>query len=288
MRFSVTASPVTGSPESVVAAAVLEALAAGRSGPLVIGICGAQGSGKSTLAEALHRRFAGSAVLSLDDLYLTRTERERLARDVHPLLATRGVPGTHDTALGLAVLDALAQGRPVRLPRFDKSRDDRAPATHWTTAPTPCGLVFLEGWCLGAEPQSEAELAEPINDLEAVEDPEGRWRKHVNQQLDGPYRDLFARVDLMVFLAAPSFETVFAWRREQEQSLRLREPHGSHVMGDAELVRFVAHYERMTRHLLRTMPGRADLVLRLDRHRHCVGSVMARRGAQSESTPHGQ
>ena len=79
--------------------------------PLVLGICGAQGSGKSTLAEALAERLErdglACAVLSLDDLYLTRAERERLARGVHPLLATRGPPGTHDTSLGIAVLDAL-------------------------------------------------------------------------------------------------------------------------------------------------------------------------------------
>lgn len=71
--------------------------------PLVVGISGAQGSGKTTLCRFLevlmveHNQRA--ATLSIDDLYLTRAERERLGREVHPLLATRGVPGTHDPAL---------------------------------------------------------------------------------------------------------------------------------------------------------------------------------------------
>ena len=73
--------------------------------PLIIGINGAQGSGKSTLADYIKSYMCAeghSAVsLSLDDFYLTREERFQLSRDTHPLLATRGVPGTHDTALAI-------------------------------------------------------------------------------------------------------------------------------------------------------------------------------------------
>src|SRR5689334_18588644 len=69
--------------------------------PLVFGVCGSQGLGKSTLARVLKEALLEAhglsvAVLSLDDLYLSSAERARLARDVHPLLKTRGVPGTHD------------------------------------------------------------------------------------------------------------------------------------------------------------------------------------------------
>lgn len=53
-------------------------------GPLVLGLCGAEGSGKSTVAAALAHRFPGTAILSLDDLYLPLDERRRLAREVHP------------------------------------------------------------------------------------------------------------------------------------------------------------------------------------------------------------
>src|SRR4051812_24782738 len=71
--------------------------------PIVAGLCGSQGSGKSTMAlflqVLLQDRGLKTAILSLDDLYLTLPERERLAADVHPLLRTRGVPGTHDVGL---------------------------------------------------------------------------------------------------------------------------------------------------------------------------------------------
>jgi D-glycerate 3-kinase len=71
---------------------------------LIVGLCGAQGSGKSTAAAALvellaHEQLPAIA-LSIDDFYLPRIERQRLAREIHPLLATRGVPGTHDVELG--------------------------------------------------------------------------------------------------------------------------------------------------------------------------------------------
>ena len=86
-----------GFPDRLVA----EALAAARALPLptpVFAIAGLQGSGKSTLAAQVAARARSEglrvAVLSLDDLYLTRAQRQRLALDVHPLLATRGPPGT--------------------------------------------------------------------------------------------------------------------------------------------------------------------------------------------------
>ena len=72
----------------------------------LIGIAGAQGSGKTTLARAAAERL-GAAHLSLDDVYLTRAERQALAREVHPLFAVRGPPGTHDLALLEGALAAL-------------------------------------------------------------------------------------------------------------------------------------------------------------------------------------
>ncbi|MBM4200974.1 MAG: hypothetical protein FJ189_06780, partial [Gammaproteobacteria bacterium] len=100
--------------------------------PLAVGISGAQGSGKSTLARLIAlilSRACGFRVarLSIDDLYKTRAERRELARTVHPLLLTRGVPGTHDTELGLDVIDALRRAterQATLLPRFDKATDE--------------------------------------------------------------------------------------------------------------------------------------------------------------------
>ncbi len=223
--------------------------------PFVLGIAGAQGSGKSTVARALAERFA-CPVLSLDDLYLNGAARQHLAETVHPLLRTRGVPGTHDVAAGLAAIEVLAHG-PALLPRFDKARDEPGTPEH---VPGPADMLILEGWCLGARPQTEAELAEPINALERTHDPDGRWRRWVNAQLAGPYQALWTRIDQLVFLQAPDFGIVADWRLEQERK-------AGGPMDAAAIRRFVQHYERLTRHMLAHGAEWADLTLRLDANR---------------------
>jgi D-glycerate 3-kinase len=251
-------------------------IAAVAMGPaFVVGICGPQGCGKSTAALVLGRllqaRGLSVAILSLDDLYLPIEDRQALARDVHPLLRTRGVPGTHDVALGLAVLDSLARDGRTALPRFDKAADTRAPAAAWPSVEGPVDVVLFEGWCVGARPQPAAALRAPVNALEREQDRDGTWRAHVNAALAGPYRPLFARLDLLVQFLAPDFETVIAWRQQQERKLRARlaaaGQTGAAVMDDAQVADFVRHYERLTRHIAAEMPARADLVIRLDADR---------------------
>lgn len=236
-----------------------------KSGLTTIGISGAQGSGKTTLVTALAEQLAMRglrvAVMSLDDIYLTRAARLALAHEVHPLFVTRGVPGTHDIGLGLATLDALERGEPAPLPRFDKVSDERLPRCQWPRVPEATEVLLFEGWCLGASPQEEAALAEPVNALERLEDPEGIWRRAANARLAGDYQALFARLDRLVLLAAPGWEVVAKWREQQEAELRAKG--GSAVMDAAQVARFIQHYERLTRHILATMPGYADLVVRL-------------------------
>lgn len=237
-------------------------------GLFVLGICGAQGSGKSTLAAALAQRLAAqglrAATLSLDDLYLTRAERQALARDVHPLFATRGVPGTHDVALGLATLDALKRGEAAPLPRFDKARDERAPVSSWPQALPQTQVLLFEGWCLGARAQNPSALVAAVNELELLEDPHGVWRGHANAALGGDYQRLFARIDRLVFLAAPGWDTVAQWREQQEADLRASSTSAAlGVMSPEQIGRFVQHFERITRAALTEMPQRADLVVRL-------------------------
>jgi len=252
----------------VVERAVLRAMERGGRRPFVLGICGAQGSGKSTLSEALvlamRARGVSTSVLSLDDLYRTRAERMVLARDIHPLFAVRGVPGTHDIALGRAIIADLDAGRDARLPRFDKAHDDRAPPDRWEAAPGDTALLVLEGWCVGARPQTAKALEAPVNALEREEDPDGRWRRAANDALAGDYQALFARLDMLVLLAAPGFEAVRDWRIEQEHGLaRTAGAEAAGVMSDGQVERFIGFYERLTRHILDEMPARADLVIRL-------------------------
>lgn len=239
--------------------------------PLVLGISGAQGAGKSTLSDFLKLLLESVhglkvAAFSLDDLYKTRAERSRLAREVHPLLVTRGVPGTHDPDLGLDTLNALCTAGPYTLtaiPSFDKAADDRKPVPEWLTLRGQPDIILLEGWCLGAIPQTEEALQEPINDLERNEDADGTFRRYVNEQLRGDYARLFARLDRLIMLKVPGMDCVFEWRALQEQKLAdSLEKTGRHrLMNATELRRFIMHYERLTRHILAEMPGRADLVL---------------------------
>ena len=236
--------------------------------PLLFGLCGPQGSGKSTLASALRLRLESAgvraAVISLDDTYKTKAERDHMARTLHPLFSTRGVPGTHDLQLLWNVLHEIEHQRPVRVPRFDKSIDDRAPKSSWETAHGNTAVLIFEGWCVGVRQSSSCEDSRPINALEKQDDSDGRWRALIEGFLELQYRPLFSRIDCLVLLAAPDFSVVHDWRLQQERGLRTQTGGG---MADREIARFIQHYERLTRRILLEMPAYADLTVRLDPER---------------------
>ena len=234
---------------------------------LVVGINGAQGSGKSTLCRflqaILHAEFGlSTATLSLDDLYLPLSERNHLGQTIHPLLATRGPPGTHDTSLGVATIEGAVAGRgTLLLPRFDKSRDDRRARSDWEAIDAPVDILLFEGWMVAARPQSCKALIRPVNVLEAEDDVEGVWRQYTNISLGRDYPALFDKIDFLVALIAPSFERVREWRLLQEHKLRKRTGGG---MSDTEVARFMQLYERLTRHMLTEIPRRANVSVKLD------------------------
>ncbi len=269
------APPTSGFPAAIVEGALADALDSGNR-PAVLAISGLQGSGKSTLAAqvaALARaRGLQAATLSIDDVYLTAAQRRHLAAAVHPLLATRGPPGTHDIPLALSVFDAVHAGRPLRLPRFDKLADDRLPESGWTSIGAPLDLLVFEGWFLGTTAQPPGDVIEPINELERVDDPDGRWRRRCNEALARDYPALWAQWDRLWFLQPPDFDVVVQWRWQQEHALRQSSarPGG---MDRQQVGRFVQHFERVSRQALRTLPGLADRVLPLDARRQVLGQV---------------
>jgi D-glycerate 3-kinase len=239
--------------------------------PFVVGVCGCQGSGKSTLAAflklLLDNEGRPTAILSLDDLYLTKRQREKRAREIHPLLKTRGVPGTHDVDLGLKTLGRLRTARTtsrIPLPRFDKARDDRALRKDWGVFKGRPTFILFEGWCVDAKPQPDAALHKSVNRLERDCDPDETWRRYVNDQLAGPYHELFVPIDVLLFLRAPSFDCVYKWRGLQEKKLRRASKGGGRAVMDKDVLEtFIMHYERLTRWMLKEMPSRADISLPL-------------------------
>ena len=237
----------------------------------LVGLCGVQGSGKSTVAAATARYLnihgLNAVTLSLDDFYLGREARSWLSGRVHRLLQVRGPPGTHDIALACAVLDHLRIPGTTPLPAFDKATDERQPKSRWRTLEGPADVVILEGWCVGARAEPAERLREPINGLERRDDPTGAWRGYVNRQLAEGYQALFGRLDRLVLLQAPNFEVVQTWRAEQEAKLRAKTGAG---MTEAEVGRFIQHYERLTRWILEEMPARADWTVPLNPDRSPV------------------
>ena len=266
----------------------------------VQGIAGGQGSGKSTFAGLLKLVLESvfdlrTLALSLDDFYLSYSDRQRLAEDVNPLLATRGVPGTHDVELMNEVINSICQGEETKIPRFDKATDDRRqiPEVFNSTI----DVLIIEGWCIGAKPYGESEddqslLRFPINKLEVDEDAYGVWRNFVNEQLRSPgYQSLFRSLDALFYLAVPDWDAVLRWRSLQESrinsavaitgSVKMPADHGgfqivgreSRIMDKAGIERFIMFYERITRKMLRDMPDVADFTFNLNEAHQFVSVI---------------
>ena len=233
----------------------------------VLAISGSQGSGKSTLAAMLVRALSVEGVrasaVSIDDFYLSKKARRALAAAVHPLLVTRGVPGTHDHAWLAKLLRHHLADEAASVPRFDKATDDRSGEE---VIDTDC--LILEGWCVGVTCQEPEALALPINALEVIEDPDGVWRHWVNAQINH-YKPIWEAVEFWVHLRVPDFAQVYEWRARQETDIS-----PAHRMADAALKRFIQHYERLTRHLWRSPLSRPGLKVELDAD-HDVVSVQA-------------
>lgn len=246
---------------------------------VLVGVNGAQGSGKSTLSELLvhilKQKYGLKAIsLSLDDFYYAHHERQHLGHSVHPLLATRGVPGTHDVMLTLETIHQLLHHNNatiVPVPRFNKATDDRHEETQWTQVSQAPDIILFEGWCVGATAQDDNELTMPVNALEEYEDKDGHWRHYVNEQLKHHYEPLFAKLDCLIMLKAPNFDCVYQWRLEQEQkliaSLDSSSKDSKQVMNEQQIARFIQHYQRITQHLLQTLPDKAHIVFELDKTR---------------------
>ena len=240
----------------------------------VIGLTGGQGSGKSTISNILQiilkeNYNLETVIFSIDDFYKTLNERKIMSKNISPLFLTRGVPGTHDTKILLNCIKKLQniKFKKLTIPRFNKATDDRVSKKKWLKITKKPHIVILEGWCVGAEQQKNKDLLIAINELEKHQDKEKIWRNRVNQELKKDYKKIFKLINKIIFLKVPSFKYVFKWRLLQEKKLRIIFK-GKKTMTDKQIKKFIMFYERLTKHMLKTLTNKADCVIKIDtKHR---------------------
>ena len=237
----------------------------------IIGLSGGQGAGKSTITSILKfilkkRHGLDLCVFSIDDFYKTKAERREMSKKVHPLFLTRGVPGTHDVKLINQTFKNLKKKsfKPVLIPRFDKSTDDRFNKSKWTKVKKPPSIIIFEGWCVGARHQADKYLKKPLNLIERKHDSNREWRKKVNDQLKKDYKKVFNKIDKLVYLKAPSFNHIFQWRLIQEQKLKLTSKNKK-TMSKSKVKEFIMYYERITKNMMKNFSKISDLTIFLDK-----------------------
>jgi len=240
---------------------------------LFLGFSGGQGSGKTTVAKILKiilKKFFKRKIhiSSIDDFYKTLEDRNKMAHTIHPLFKTRGVPGTHDINLIKKFFYFIKEKKfaKTKLPKFDKSMDDRLKKKYWFNIKERPEIVILEGWCVGAQPQSNSLIKKPINILEKYEDQDLIWRKHVNEKLKREYKKLFAMIDCYIFMKIPNFNMVFKWRLLQENKLRKVLRYKKKIMSYNEIKRFIMFYQRITLQMVRDLSKSASIVMLLNKN----------------------
>ncbi len=244
----------------------------------VIGLTGGQGTGKSTISNILkiilkEAYKLETVIFSIDDFYKTLNERKKISKKISKLFITRGVPGTHDTKMLFQCINNLKKNnfKKMIIPKFDKSIDDRCKKNKWLKVKKKPNIVIFEGWCVGATAQKNKDLNFPVNKLEKQRDNKRIWRQKVNSELKKDYNKIFNLIDKLIFLKVPSFKYVFRWRLLQEKKLRITGK-GNKTMNDKQVENFVMYYERITKHMLKTLPKTADTVISIDK-KHRLKSI---------------
>ena len=236
----------------------------------IIGLTGGQGTGKSTISIILkiilkEAYNLETVIFSIDDFYKTLNEREIMSKKISDLFLTRGVPGTHDTKMLFQCIKNLKTNnfKKMNIPKFDKSIDNRLSKSNWLQVKKKPNIVIFEGWCVGASAQKNKDLISPINKLEKYKDKKKIWRQKVNLKLRKEYKKIFDLIDKLIFLKVPSFKYVLKWRLLQEKKLRITKK-GNKTMTDKQVENFIMYYERITKHMLKTLPKDADTVISID------------------------
>jgi D-glycerate 3-kinase len=241
--------------------------------PYFVGLAGGQGTGKTTISSIikiiLEKYFKLKVFkISIDDFYKTRKERIALSKKVHPMLLTRGVPGTHDINMMLDFFkkSKAKKFKSMKLPNFNKAIDDRFPKNKWNTINKRPDVIIFEGWCVGATAETNKSLKKSINSMEKANDHKLVWRKYVNQQLKTKYKKLYSQLNCMIYLKAKNFSLLQKWRLKQEHKLWLKtKKKGGHkIMSKGDVINFMQTYQRITQNMFKNMPKYASIILNLN------------------------
>ena len=230
-------------------------------------ISGSQGVGKSTLViiiktviENIYNKKIMS--LSIDDYYLNKKKRMQLSKKIHPLLETRGVPGTHELEkLNKHIKQFENKQFPIITPSFDKLRDN---VTKKINIITKADILILEGWCCGCLPIENKYLYKNFNSLEANYDKNNIWRNFYNKKLQNEYKNLFKFFDIKIYIQPPSFKYIYKWRADQEKN-NLSISVNKNYMNKKQLLKFIQHYEKITKWMIKTMPVEADMLIKINK-----------------------
>ena len=185
---------------------------------------------------------------------------------------TRGVPGTHDSEMLYKTIKILLMKKfnTIKIPKFDKSIDDRLKTKYWQKIRKKPDIIIFEGWCVGAKPQLLRELKKPINSLEKTEDTKLTWRKKVNNELKTSYKKIYDLIDKQIYLKVPNFKYVLKWRLLQEKKLRSRSKKKG-TMNTKQMRRFIMFYERLTKNMSKSYQDN-DFVIFIDK-KHKIRSI---------------
>jgi D-glycerate 3-kinase len=164
----------------------------------------------------------------------------------------------------------------VSIPVYDKSlnggKGDRAPPKQWTTVSLPVDIVLIEGWMLGFQSTSDAELTACFSTANRTLWPHDITIdsvRAVNRLLE-TYTAIWTLLDAIITVHIDQPEWIVAWRQQQERELRVQTGSG---MSDDQVVGFVSRFmpcyalfgHRLTNHCPR-------LAVHLDAQRTYINS----------------
>ena len=255
---------------------------ASKKKPYFVGLAGGQGTGKTTISSLIRiiltKYFKLNVFrISIDDFYKTRKERINLSKRVHPMLLTRGVPGTHDINMMLNFFKKSKSKKfnRLKLPTFNKAIDDRYNKKKWYDLKKRPDVIIFEGWCVGAKSEKNNTLKKTINSLEKAKDQKQIWRKYVNQQLKSKYKNLYSQLNCLIYLRAKNFSLLQKWRLKQERKLLVKSKKNlkSKIMNKKDVLNFMQTYQRITQNMFKNMPKYASIILNLNSNHQIQTSV---------------